>query len=120
MNADWPQRGGAARVTFFDDRIEIQNPGILPPGMTVEDMRQNVSKIRNPVIARVFQELKLIEQWGSGVPRIFREKAAAVDLIETHKAEKLGIDHWRDRESIRDTVLLTIQNFSVEQGNGIA
>ncbi len=34
-----------------------------------------VSKIRNPVIARVFRELNLIEQWGSGVPRIFRETA---------------------------------------------
>ena len=77
VHADWSQRGGPARVAFFDDRIEVENPGILPPGMTVEDMRQGVSKIRNPVIARVFRELKLIEQWGSGVPRIFRETAAA-------------------------------------------
>jgi ATP-dependent DNA helicase RecG len=77
VHADWSQRGGPVRVAFFDDRIEIENPGILPPGMTVEDMRQGVSKIRNPVIARVFRELKLIEQWGSGVPRIFRETAAA-------------------------------------------
>jgi ATP-dependent DNA helicase RecG len=43
------------------------------PGMTVADMRQGVSKIRKHVIARVFRELNLIEQWGSGVPRIFRE-----------------------------------------------
>ena len=71
------QRGGSVRVGFFDDRIEIENPGILPPGMTVEDMRLGVSKIRNPVIARVFRELKLIEQWGSGIPRIFRETAEA-------------------------------------------
>jgi len=35
--------------------VEIENPGILPPGMTVEDMKQGVSKIRNPVIARVFR-----------------------------------------------------------------
>ena len=63
------------RVAFFDDRIEIENPGILPPGITVEDMKQGVSKIRNPVIAKVFRELNLIEQWGSGVPRIFRETA---------------------------------------------
>lgn len=43
----------------------------------MEDMRRGVSKIRNPIIARVFRELRLIEQWGSGVPRIFRETAAA-------------------------------------------
>lgn len=41
--------------------------------LTVEDMRQGVSKIRNHVIARVFRELNLIEQWGSGMRRIFRE-----------------------------------------------
>ena len=73
VHADWSQRGGPVRIAFFDDRIEIENPGILPPGITVQDMKQGVSKIRNPVIARVFRELRLIEQWGSGVPRIFRE-----------------------------------------------
>lgn len=47
--------------------------------MTIEDMKQGVSKIRNPVITRVFRELNLVEQWGSGVRRIFKE------------AEKLGL-----------------------------
>jgi predicted HTH transcriptional regulator len=41
--------------------------------MTIEDMKQGISKIRNSVIARVFRELNLIEQWGSGVRRIFKE-----------------------------------------------
>ena len=41
--------------------------------MTVEDIKQGISKIRNYVIARVFRELNLIEQWGSGMPRIFNE-----------------------------------------------
>ena len=36
-------------------------------------MRQGVSRIRNYVIARVFRELNLIEQWGSGVRRMFKE-----------------------------------------------
>lgn len=79
VHTDYSQRGAPIRVAFFDDRIEIENPGILLPGMTVEDMRQGVSKIRNHVIARVFKELNLIEQWGSGVRRIFSE------------AQKLGL-----------------------------
>jgi len=73
VHADYSQRGAPVRIAFFDDRIEIENPGILLPGMTFEDMKQGVSKIRNPVIARVFRELELIEQWGSGVRRIFDE-----------------------------------------------
>jgi ATP-dependent DNA helicase RecG len=60
-------------VAFYDDRIEVESPGILLPGMTVVEMKRGISQIRNPVIARVFKELNLIEQWGSGVPDIFRE-----------------------------------------------
>ena len=73
VHADYSQRGAPIRVAFFDDRIEIENPGILLPGMTIDDMKQGISKIRNSVIARIFREINLIEQWGSGVPRIFKE-----------------------------------------------
>jgi len=36
----------------------------------VEDLRQGISKLRNRVIGRVFHELGLVEQWGSGIQRI--------------------------------------------------
>lgn len=68
-------------VAFFDDRIDIENPGLLLPGMTIEDMKSGISRIRNPVIARVFRELGLTEQWGSGIKRIF-ESAAQQGLPE--------------------------------------
>ena len=73
VHTDYSQRGAPIRISFFDDRIEIENPGILLPGLTIEDMRQGISKIRNHVIARIFRELNLIEQWGSGVSRIYSE-----------------------------------------------
>jgi len=60
VHADYSQRGAPIRVAFYDDRIEVDNPGMLLPGMTVEDMKQGISKIRNHVIARVFRELNLI------------------------------------------------------------
>jgi ATP-dependent DNA helicase RecG len=40
----------------------VENSGILLPGITIEEIKQGVSQIRNPVIARVFRELDLIEQ----------------------------------------------------------
>ena len=86
VHADYSQMGAPIRVAFFDDRIEIENPGILLPGLTVEDMLQGVSKIRNRVIARVFRELDLIEQWGSGVRRMFKE-AEALGLPEPEIVE---------------------------------
>ena len=73
VHADYSQRGAPIRVVFLDDRIEIDNPGLFLPGLTLEDIKQGTSKIRNTVIARVFRELNLIEQWGTGVRRIFAE-----------------------------------------------
>src|SRR5262249_47488159 len=70
VHADYAQLGAPIRIAIFDDRIEIENPGLLPFGLTVEDIRQGVSKLRNRVIGRVFHELHLIEQWGSGIQRM--------------------------------------------------
>jgi predicted HTH transcriptional regulator len=70
VHADYAQHGAPLRVSIFDDRVEIESPGLLPPGLTVADLRRGVSKLRNRVIGRVFQELGLIEQWGSGIQRM--------------------------------------------------
>ncbi len=69
-HADYSQRGGPIRISIFDDRMEIENPGLLPFGMTVDDVQQGISKLRNHVMGRVFHALGLIEQWGSGVQRM--------------------------------------------------
>jgi predicted HTH transcriptional regulator len=70
VHADYSQIGAPIRVAIFDDRIEIENPGMLTGGLTIGDVRRGVSKLRNRVIGRVFKELKLIEQWGSGFQRM--------------------------------------------------
>jgi predicted HTH transcriptional regulator len=70
VHADYGQRGMPIRIAIFDNRIEVENPGGLPPGLTIEDIRQGVSKLRNRVLGRVFHELHLIEQWGSGIQRM--------------------------------------------------
>jgi ATP-dependent DNA helicase RecG len=70
VHADYSQGGAPIRVAVFDDRVEIENPGILIPGLTIEEMRDGVSRLRNRVIGRVFKELGLVEQWGSGIQRM--------------------------------------------------
>jgi len=69
-HADYRQRGAPIRIAIFDDRLEVENPGLLQFGLTVEDIRRGVSKLRNRVIGRVFNSLGLIEQWGSGIQRM--------------------------------------------------
>jgi ATP-dependent DNA helicase RecG len=85
VHADYAQRGAPIRLAVFDDRIEVENPGLLPFGLTIEDIRAGVSKLRNRVIGRVFKELGLIEQWGSGIGRMItacREAGLPEPLFE--------------------------------------
>ena len=70
VHADYSQHGAPIRVAIFDDRLEVTSPGMLVPGLTMPDVLGGVSKLRNRVIGRVFRELGLIEQWGSGVQRM--------------------------------------------------
>lgn len=69
-HADYAQHGAPIRIALYDDRLEIESPGLLPFGLTVDDLRSGISKLRNRVIGRVFHELGLIEQWGSGIQRM--------------------------------------------------
>ena len=70
VHTDYAQRGAPLRLSVFDDRLEVENPGLLPFGLTLEDLPHGVSKLRNRVIGRVFHALGLIEQWGSGIQRM--------------------------------------------------
>jgi len=69
-HSDYSLSGMRILVGIYADRMEIQNPGMLPFGMTMEDLKAGVSKIRNRVIARVFREMGLMEEWGSGYKRV--------------------------------------------------
>ncbi len=60
------------QIRIYDDRLTIWNPGELPEGITIEDLKKpgHVSVPRNPLIAQVFYYAGLVEQWGIGTTRI--------------------------------------------------
>ena len=65
---------GNVVVRVFDDRLEVSNPGGLPAGMTVEDLKQpHESKPRNKLVADAFFLIKYIEQFGTGIRRIIND-----------------------------------------------
>jgi predicted HTH transcriptional regulator len=97
-HADYTQRGAPIRVALHSDRLEVESPGLLPFGLTVDDLRHGVSRLRNRVIGRVFHELGLIEQWGSGIQRMSAACRAA-GLAEPELAE-IGL---RFRVTLRAT-----------------
>ena len=75
-HASYAERGTPIRIGFYDDRIQVDSPGLLLPGMTVETMRR-VSRLRNPALARIFREAGIMEQWGPGIQRVIEQVAKA-------------------------------------------
>ncbi len=69
------------QVAIYDDRLEVTSPGKLPMGQTIDRMKEGYSKIRNEALASAFSYMKLIEHWGSGIPRII-EKVKEYGLRE--------------------------------------
>lgn len=52
-------------IKLYPDRMEITNPGLLPLGVTANNILQKTVK-RNPHLAKVFYDLHLMEAEGSG------------------------------------------------------
>ncbi len=65
--------GVSPKFEFFSDRLEITSAGGLPYGVTEEDFFNGYSSPRNKEIMRVFRDLEIVEQLGSGVPRILEK-----------------------------------------------
>ena len=74
------------RVFMFDNRIELISPGALPNNLTVENIRNGVSNIRNPLIASYATKELPYRGIGTG---ILRALAAVPDL-------ELESDHDRN------------------------
>ena len=58
-------------IAIYDDRIEIENPGMLPPQITTETIKlPHNSYPYNPVMAEVLYRTTFLENWGTGAGRI--------------------------------------------------
>ena len=61
------------QVSVYDDRLEVDSPGMLFDGLNVSEALSGKSKCRNKAIAEAFQYMKIIEGWGTGLPRLFKQ-----------------------------------------------
>jgi predicted HTH transcriptional regulator len=61
------RHNGFVQVIVFADRIEVWNPGELPPGLTPEMLREPHGPIpHNPLIAEPLFRVKYVEKAGTG------------------------------------------------------
>ncbi len=78
IHRDYSRYGERSRIFFYLNRIEIHSPGLLLPGITVEQMEQGevVSRLRNQTLAFLLGGIPgYIEQLGSGVRFMINETA---------------------------------------------
>jgi len=72
IHRDYFQTGAEIQIRVYDDYVVITNPGGLPEGMTVDELRQegHRSLPRNTLLAQVFYYGELLEKWGTGTSRM--------------------------------------------------
>jgi ATP-dependent DNA helicase RecG len=59
VHRDYSRVGESVGVFYYSDRIEIHSPGLLLPGITVEQMKRGevTSKLRNPILAGLLRDV---------------------------------------------------------------
>lgn len=108
VHADYALKGSRIQVSIFSDRIEITNPGALPYGQTMELALSGISRMRNRIIGRLFREVKLIEQLGTGIKRIIN----VYEKIQAKKPLFEEIDaHFRVTLYSTDTVVADLEKW---------
>ena len=64
--------GNSPIIELYSDRIEITSAGGLPQQLSKEDFFRGVTAPRNKELIRVFKDVDLIENIGSGILRILK------------------------------------------------
>src|SRR4030065_1440702 len=65
---------GAVQVSVFADRVEVRNPGTLPPSLTTESLRHPHGSVpRNHRLCEVLFLARYIEKYGTGTLMMIRE-----------------------------------------------
>jgi ATP-dependent DNA helicase RecG len=62
----------ACSIRVYDERVVITNPGTLPDGITVDELKREGHRSipRNSLLAQVFYYGEPLEKWGTGTSRM--------------------------------------------------
>ena len=77
------------KVEFFDNRVEISNPGDFYGGLTLNQALHGKQSFRNPKLVYTLDKLHFVENYATGVETIFKlyedfDKKPVFDISNTH------------------------------------
>lgn len=74
MHRNYESSNAPTRITWFNDRIEIQNPGGPFGQVSVDNFGQpGVTDYRNPTVAEVMRNLDFVQKFGVGIATARKE-----------------------------------------------
>ena len=95
-------------LAIYDDRIEIENPGMMPPQIDMEHIEQaHYSSPHNPRMANVLYQTGYIENWASGIQRI----------IATCQKYDVALPTWQQMPG--NVVVVTFARNTAQTGQNI-
>lgn len=68
MHRSYEQTNAPVKVYWFNDRIEIQNPGGLFGQVNQDNFGRGATDYRNPHLAAVMKDLGYVQRFGYGIP----------------------------------------------------
>lgn len=67
VHRDYSFTSDVITVSVFNDRIEVESPGYLPNGISLEDLEKGLSVCRNQTIYKIFSEMYSANNSVSGI-----------------------------------------------------
>lgn len=64
-HADYSAEGLHLNVSIYSDRLVVDSPGKMPVGMSVEQLKEGISRVRNRAIMNVLHKLGYVEKHGT-------------------------------------------------------
>ena len=109
-------------IELYSDRIEITSGGGLPQGLSQEEFLEGVTAPRNKELIRVFKDVDLIENIGSGVLRIldaydkscFKFMDHFLRVSSKYKENPFEYDEKTDKKTTKKTDKKTTKKIKVK------
>lgn len=86
------------KLLIFDNRIEIESPGCLPAGLTIEKIMLGNAMIRNPQLSQFCGKTMPYRGLGTGITRAMKS-GSRVELNNDIERDKFVATIWRDKNN---------------------